>query len=202
MSAFLGPIHNWLYGKIKIQKEMTDNIEVILEDKIQGAIASLDAKYGKNSSGSLEEIIDLQNIHGWLQNEIIKSEYRLASAVTELLNKEKECMEVLRGIFYHTGVKTGEEISIITIQDAYKALNDTLLDGMPCDHVNAIKEQDEEAIIWERTSDIHKQYWDEVGGDITIYYKLREVFIKGLLKNTDLGYFAIDEHTFEIRKIN
>ncbi len=202
MSAFLGPIHNWLYGKIKIQKEMTDNIEVILEDKVQGAIANLDAEYGKNSSGSLEEIIDLQNIHGWLQNEIIKSEYRLASAVTELLKKEKECMEALRGIFYHKGVKTGEEISIITMQDAYKALNDTLLDGMPCDHVNAIKEQDEEAITWERTCDIHKQYWDEAGGDITIYHKLREVFIKGLLKNTNLGYFEIDDHTFEIRKIN
>ena len=87
-------------------------------------------------------------------------------------------------------------------KEAFKAINDTLLDGMPCDHVNEIKEQDEEHVQWVRTTDIHKPYWDEVGGDSNHYHLLREAYIKGMLKESDYGYGKAEENLFEIRREN
>lgn len=67
MSAFLGPIHFWLYNKIGKQEELTK------------AIASMAAGNGWISDRTayirdlpaLEDVIDESNIHGWLQDQII-----------------------------------------------------------------------------------------------------------------------------------
>lgn len=66
MSAFLGPIHFWLYNKIGKQEELTK------------AIASMAAGNGWISDRTayirdlpaLEDVIDESNIHGWLQDQI------------------------------------------------------------------------------------------------------------------------------------
>ena len=109
-------------------------------------------------------------------------------------------MEALNSIFYQRGLKTLSELQCQNAKEAYKILNDTLLDGMPCDHVNEIIEQDDESVRWRRTTDIHKKYWEEAQGDVGIYYELRELYINGLLKGTDLGYDRSEE-TYRIYKI-
>lgn len=200
MSAFLGPIHYWLYRKIEIQKDITDQIEQLLELRIPGSRLIIEEKYGKNAEGELEHQIDHSNIHGWLQNEITISEHHLAASVTMLLHKDQTLIEELKDIFYQRGQKTSEESQCKDAKEAYKILNDTLLDGMPCDHVNEIIEQDDESVRWRRTTDIHKKYWEEAQGDVGIYYELRELYINGLLKGTDLGYDRSEE-TYRIYKI-
>lgn len=72
MSAFLGPIHFWLYNKIGKQEELTK------------AIASMAAGNGWISDRTayirdlpaLEDVIDESNIHGWLQDQIHDAETR------------------------------------------------------------------------------------------------------------------------------
>ena len=193
MSAFLGPIHYWLYRKIEIQREITDQVEKLLEQYMPGAVSAIEQKYGKNAEGDLEHVIDHSNIHGWLQNEITITECHLAASVTILLQKNQNLMEALNSIFYQRGLKTLSELQCQNAKEAYKILNDTLLDGMPCDHVNEIVEQEEQSVIWRRNTDIHKKYWDDVQGDVKIYYNLRDLYIKGLLKGTDLGYDRLEE---------
>ncbi len=202
MSAFLGPIHYWLYQKIEIQSTISSKIEMFLEEKQPEATKQLDQKYGEIATGELEEMINHENIHGWLQAEIVKTESRLAAAVTTLIEMKPDSMEAIRGIFYDEGVKRGKDFSITNAKEAFKAINDTLLDGMPCDHVNEIKEQDEEHVQWVRTTDIHKPHWDEVGGDSNHYHLLREAYIKGILKESDYGYGKAEENLFEIRREN
>ena len=86
--------------------------------------------------------------------------------------------------------------------DAYKVISDCLLDGMPCDHANAVIEESEEKVIWKRNVCVHQNYWDEVGGNIDNYYKFREAFIKGALQGTSLDYEKVDEITNVIKVLN
>ena len=53
---------------------------------------------------------------------------------------------------------------------------------MPCDRVNEIVENSDTMIQWKTTREIHKQYWDVVGGDVNEFYSLRDSWIEGFLK--------------------
>ncbi|NMA82449.1 MAG: hypothetical protein GX962_01140, partial [Epulopiscium sp.] len=64
---------------------------------------------------------------------------------------------------------------------AYNALNDFLLEGMPCDRVNEIVNQDNEECQWETTICLHTPYWEQVGGDVKNFYDLREVWISSFV---------------------
>ena len=141
----------------------------------------------------MEEQIDTSNIHGWLQECVSTVEYRLADAVTTLLKEGSKNLEELKEIFRTLGEKESILSKDATIAEAYKSLNDTLLDGMPCDHANLLVSQEDNEIIWKRNLCVHENYWTEVGGDIKIYYILREEYIKGLLSHADITYEKLDE---------
>ena len=81
MSAFLGPIHYWLYHKILLQEELTRDIALFAQEN--GYIKE-DA-YTYADGRPLEEIIDKSNIHGWLHEYIHSAERRYARLVTDLI---------------------------------------------------------------------------------------------------------------------
>ena len=195
MSAFLGPIHTWLYNKIKLQNNMVEAVIQFAKSKNLNydLRSKLDNQYGTIDLRPLEEQIDTSNIHGWLQECVSTVEYRLADAVTTLLKEGSKNLEELKEIFRTLGEKESILSKDATIAEAYKSLNDTLLDGMPCDHANLLVSQEDNEIIWKRNLCVHENYWTEVGGDIKIYYILREEYIKGLLSHADITYEKLDE---------
>ncbi|MBU5331917.1 hypothetical protein [Anaerocolumna aminovalerica] len=195
MSAFLGPIHYWLYNKIKLQNNMVEAVIQFTKSKNLNydLRSKLDNQYGTIDLRPLEEQIDTSNIHGWLQECVSTVEYRLADAVTTLLKEGSKNLEELKEIFRTLGEKESILSKDATIAEAYKSLNDTLLDGMPCDHANLLVSQEDNEIIWKRNLCVHENYWTEVGGDIKIYYILREEYIKGLLSHADITYEKLDE---------
>lgn len=198
MSAFLGPIHFWLYNKIKIQNNIVEDILDLSENpKLREVL------YEQNGDGDLkplDKVIDVGNIHGWLQNQITKVETKLAFAVTDILEANDNYLEKIKKIFYDNGVKYSSLNENSTVAEAFKAINDTLLDGMPCDHVNAVVNQDENEAVWKRYECVHSKYWSEAKGDINIYYLLRDEFIKGLLKPSNIGYNKISDDTYKISR--
>lgn len=200
MSAFLGPIHFWLYNKIKIQNDIVEDILVLSENNNLNIKKSLYETYGDGELKPLEEVIDTGNIHGWLQNQISKVEYKLAFAVTELLKSNIEKVENIKKVFENNGEKHSPLNNGSTVEEAFKAINDTLLDGMPCDHVNAVVSQDEKAAVWKRYECVHSKFWDEAKGDVGVYYMLRDEFIKGLMSPANINYEAIDESTYKISR--
>lgn len=200
MSKFLGPIHFWLYNKIKIQNNIVEYVLNITDELNLGIREDLYEQYGDGDLKPLEEVIDVGNIHGWLQNEISKVEYKLAIAVTEILNKDKGKIEEIKIIFRNNGKKYSDLNKESTAEDALKAINDSLLDGMPCDHVNSIVSQDENEAIWKRHQCVHSRYWDAAKGDISVYYMLRDEFIKGLLSPSDLSYEKLDDTTYRVSR--
>ncbi len=198
MSAFLGPIHFWLYNKIKIQNNIVEDILALTDDTYFKK--NLCEKYGDGDLKPLDEVIDVGNIHGWLQNQVSKVETKLAFAVTALLSKTPDSVEKIKEIFFRNGENYSPLNSNSQIEEAFKAVNDTLLDGMPCDHVNAVVNQDENEVVWKRYECVHSKYWSEAKGDIKIYYMLRDEFIKGLLNPSNIKYEKISDDTYKISR--
>lgn len=200
MSAFLGPIHNWVYNKIQIQQEIVEEIIKISKEIIPELKEKLDREYGISETGVLEHVIDESNIHGWLQKNVSQAEKKLADSVTTILKENPDSLEDMKQIFKEKGKENSAGIEKENASSAYKVLTDTLLDGMPCDHANSLIENSEEKVIWKRNACVHKEFWDGVNGDITIYYVLREEFIKGCLEDTGLTYEKADENTNIIKR--
>lgn len=148
MSTFLGPIHYWLYNKIQLQEGLTE--EILKPHK--ELYSKLDSLCGKAERRPLEEAIDTGNIHGWLQEQITIVEGRFAAAVTWVLENENTDLERLTAIARDFGKK--HPITATSAPEVFKALQDLLLDGMPCDHVNQVLEQNETQVIWKQTIDL------------------------------------------------
>lgn len=194
MSAFLGPIHYWLYHKIQLQESLTESMLSSIpseEDRI-ALENKLDTVYGIVERGQLEQVIDNSNIHGWLQSQIGIAEKRFAAAVTEILRDDPTKIEKLKQAAFQLGLQNPLPASS-DAQGIYQALNDVLLEGMPCDHVNEILEQSEQHILWQQTVDLHLPFWDAVDGRIEIYYLLRGAFILGSLSGNHFSFQQIDK---------
>ena len=86
MSLFLGKIHYWLFNKILWFENLEDEIiDFFNKENIKIDYNKIVSKYGKKlENKNLEEIIDTENIHGWLQDRINSSEGRMASLTSEI----------------------------------------------------------------------------------------------------------------------
>lgn len=201
MSAFLGPIHHWLFNKIQFQDQMVENVIAYAEtfgkeDNLRDQLA---AKYGELEKQPLEDIIDGSNIHGWLQDRVIVVENRLAAVVVGLLSENPERISDLKRIFFESG-KEKNAANIDSAAMIYRFLSDNLLDGMPCDRANQVVKEEDDHAVWVRNTCVHKPYWDAVGGDISVYYDLRASLIEGMLYGSNFEYVRTDENTNEIKQ--
>jgi hypothetical protein len=202
MSAFLGPIHYWLYNKIQLQQAIVDEIYVLGEKNGLSLEAECDNNFGTFENNPLEEMIDHGNIHGWLQEWVSQVEYKYAYSVTKLLNKNPETMELLKSVLSNYGIKTALTLKDVDFKttDVFKAITDHLLDGMPCDHANRVLKQSESEVMWTRSICVHGSYWEEVGGDIKVYYELRDAWMEGLVRELGFHLEKIDENTYSIKE--
>ena len=198
MSAFLGPIHFWLYDKIKIQNNIVEDVLALSDN--EDLKKNLYEKYGDGNLKPLDEVVDVGNIHGWLQEQISRVEAKLAVAVTELLAKTPDSIEEVKDIFFKNGEKYSPLDMNSGTEEAMKAVNDTLLDGMPCDHVNSVISQDESEAVWKRHECVHSKYWSDAKGDIDTYYMLRDEFIKGLLEKSGMKYEKLSNDIYKISR--
>ncbi|MDF2904929.1 MAG: hypothetical protein K0R34_250 [Herbinix sp.] len=202
MSAFLGPIHYWLYNKIHLQQVIIDDL-CLLGERYQLTLkAEADNRFGELGDKPLEEMIDVGNIHGWLQERVSQVENKYAYVVTELMNKIPDAMHTLKGCLYNAGssqakvIRQGSEKLIAS--ELYKLITDQLLDGMPCDHANRILSQSDSDVTWTRNLCVHAPYWEEHGGDISVYYELRESWLMGFLKEYGYSFEKVNHTTYRI----
>ena len=198
MSACLGPIHYWLYHKIQLQESLTGALIAVLPSEKEKALtARLADTCGAVENRPLEEVIDSGNIHGWLQGQIAVAEARFAIAVTELQRDSLCQLEALKQKARQIGQRA-PLADVKSPQEAYQKLNDVLLDGMPCDRVNEVLEQDDSHILWRQRTDLHKSYWEQAGGDAKNYFVLRDEWISGMLEGSGLVFERSGEQ-FSIR---
>ncbi|MCB2313104.1 hypothetical protein LGL55_17650 [Clostridium tagluense] len=198
MSAFLAPIHTWLFNKILLAEELEKSLKEVYIDKYKDVAKEVVEKslvYGSpiDITKNIEDIIDKSNIHGWLQDKISTVETRTAYVITEMI---KKCGEDAQGIaelsFKKQGRTVGETLKAKEMpegaEELYNALNIYLLEGMPCDRVTRIIKSEKNVLEWETTSCIHKKYWEMVNGDVNIFYNLRHSWIKAFIENSNEKY--------------
>lgn len=202
MSAFLGPIHYWLYNKIQVQQAILEEIYTLGSRFDLAVKEECDARYGEFENKPLEEMIDHNNIHGWLQEKVSQVEYKYAYSIKSLLDKNPSLLTDLEKLLTLKGKELGQTVNetSITAPKLYQIISDNLLDGMPCDHANTIVEKSDDHLVWKRNLCLHADYWNEVGADISLYYKLREAWLCGLVQECGFTLQKIDSVTYSIVK--
>ncbi|GAA6390808.1 hypothetical protein [Megasphaera sp.] len=192
MSAFLGPIHFWLYNKIQFQENLIDELVAYVTAKGWSDKAD---QYVSTDRRKLDEVIDEANIHGWLQSRIHDAEGRYAALVLDAAGDDAKKFDALKQAAHDFGVKQG--LQAATAPEAFHRLDDLLLDGMPCDQVNRVRESDDARIAWDRTIDLHSEFWQGHGDR---YYALRQALVDGLLSATGYALESPAEGQYEIVK--
>ena len=107
MSLFLGPIHHWLYRKIRLQEEL---ITTLAEQ--EGAKSGDSGKYENfvnRELRPLEELIDTDNIHGWLQARIHDAEGRYAALVSAILKEDSGALPRIKEEVFAFGASNAVE---------------------------------------------------------------------------------------------
>lgn len=200
MSLFLGKIHHWLYNKIlwyeAAEAEIIERVRHKGSD-IDAILSRITSAFGPPVSAKpLDEVVDTSDIHGWLQERIESVELRQAALITALLKHDAEYKADILDIYTAQGRRAARECQeeIETPLDVYKALNDYILEGMPCDRVSAEVENSDHAYVWETTVCLHRPHWEKVGGDISNFYDFRTAWIKAFVEATD------DRFTYERTK--
>ena len=188
MSLYLGNIHYWLYNKILWFEELEEAIAQCMEkqqDTAKDWIANVRDEFGEPTGGRpLEEVIDRMNIHGWLQSKITSAELRQAAMVTKFLEWNSVNKAELLRISAEEGKAAAADIDYKTAtpEESFNAVNNFILEGMPCDHVNRPVSSTPDEYVWETTTCLHKGYWDQVGGDVENFYEMREAWLKAFVE--------------------
>ena len=200
MSAFLGPIHTWLYNKILLQNAMTDAIAAYAEEKgwTKGLDEKLASRYGTLETGNLEDNINTDNIHGWLQERVSLVENRLAYAVTTLLEEDSTRLDEIKQAVKEFGQNHSASGSL-SVKQAYDHLENTLLNGMPCDRVNQLVKEEPDLLAYRQAVEIHQPYWDMIHGDVNNYYELREALIQGMFEGSSVQFHHTGNQEYELR---
>lgn len=191
MSLFLGPIHYWLYNKITLQNKIVNTI--IKELNLENIESELCKNYGLIVEKPLEQIINTENIHGWLQEKVDIVENRLAYVVKLALEKNQDNLNKIEKIFFDFGASIKIEGNKDDASIVFKTIEDSILDGMPCDRTKKVIEKNENIVSWTKNICVHEKYWNSLNIDINIYYKLINQFILGVLSNTKLTFEQDDE---------
>lgn len=198
MSAFLGPIHHWLFNKISLfenlERSVNDQIISKYGDKAENITNEMREKYGEFIPNEpLENLIDTGNIHGWLQNRISIAEKRQAATIKAFIDTfGSEVVDSIEKSYIKQGSKVGikasQEVNVSDAPSLYEALNNYLLEGMPCDNVNSVMSSESHLLKWNTFSCLHKPYWNKVGVDTETMYKLRFAWIKAFVENANTNY--------------
>ena len=195
MSLFLAPIHSWLFNKIRLYEELEQNVinshlETFGED-VKSILNEGINKYGDFlEEKPLEELIDLSNIHGWLQGRIQTEESRSAYVFGKLYEKYGEqSKEITIKEFEKQAAQCAENESGLEVpEDVYATLNNYILEGMPCDRVNSVTEKDDNHLVYLQSSCIHRQNFELGQGNLEYMYELRDVWVKSFIENLSPKY--------------
>ena len=186
MSAFLGHIHYWLYRKIQLLVER-ENLILEKTTKVVDDLAeelhsiSVDT-YGEpiNPSIPLENIIDHNNIHGWLSNQINIASVREAAFIKDMLdtNADENAIHVVTAILdafavqgQACGVVAQDSLEEHTAPAIYNALQNFYVDSA-------------DRFTWVGDHRLQAGYWRTAGVDpkfmMLAYQTWFEAFVKAI----------------------
>lgn len=199
MSAFLGPIHHWLFKKINLVEDRERKLVYVFSEKYGAEVEELAAanrtKYGEYYDGTpLEELVGDAAIHEFLSMEIAKVETREAALIAALIAKYNDEAKALvfatakeHGRAFGEGQTADADTEGVTADDVYKAVKNTFLDGMPCDHVVEVKDATETELVEMHTDCLHRAYWKTAGANEKTMCEYIGSWIDGIVTGLGVG---------------
>ena len=192
MAEKFAEIHVWMFNKIKLQNQFCDEVLNRLPDssqktQLQNQIVHL-FPFPK---GNLEEIIDHENIHQWLEKHLILTDRKLAWLIREVKDNPLSLNE-MEDLFFQLGQTHRENVSPAWLKPSYvyRTVTDALTEGMPCDKANQVISHDEYHLTWEVSRCMHTDNWGVENADIQDFYKLRNAWIQGLLDGSEFTFVS------------
>ncbi len=197
MSTFLAPIHTWLFEKIRLAQGLEKEIVKLHHEKykeealkIQKEAANIYGEYIKDKP--LEDLIDLGNIHGWLQQQIKIVESRSAYIITKYYELYKEESKRITENAYISQAKecaNRNTNKIDSPENVYTSLNNYILSGMPCDRANSLTQRNDNCVVYEQQGCIHRANYELGKGNLQYLYELRDLWVKTFVENLAAKYF-------------
>ena len=207
MSAFLGPIHYWLYAKIKHVQDRTVRLAAAASESCgslsDSCLASVYETYGEPPSAEkdLAELIDPANIHGWLARQIQLTEAREAALLKELDDCCGDCAWELAGkVFTEEGARLGEmaiqagRYDLQTAGGLYRAFHDTFLSGMPCDGGFEEISSTDQQIVLERSGCPKPALWRQIGVSAEKMQQLYKLWLAAFINALNPA-FAVSQNS-------
>lgn len=191
MSLELGPVHHWMYKKIKTTEARESSIANVFKGKYgQEADDVLNKVYEKypqsNPDTPLEELLEDVPIHQGIQDLIIKSETREAATIAAFCEKYgDEGKELAIKAAHDHGVECGKKAvqesggNGCTASRAFELLSNNICDGMPCDRGAQVKTESDTRTTWDHTDCIHESLWKEAGASFEVMCELVTSWIAG-----------------------
>lgn len=200
MSAFLAPIHYWLYNKIR---NVIDREQAVFSaaENLCGAAAEEARSQAWQSYGEplpdtdLKDHIDQSNIHGWLQRQINVAESREAAFVQALIDScGAAAVDGVQDAFREHGIHVARHAAsqgkyeTATAPGLYKAMNDYFLNGMPCDQADAVIESTPDTMVWESDVCLQESNWQRAGADEKIMKRLYHEWLASFVNTLNPGF--------------
>ena len=212
MSLFLAPIHTWLFNKIVLLEHIEKKIIGYYETHLTGEALLTFAKAKQAAEDTygamipelpLESLIDTGNIHGWLQNRITIAEQRQARLFATLLQLDPAAEDHVAAIYKEVGQASAVQSDKVFTEavDLFNTLNDYLLEGMPCDRVNAVVSKQPDTIVWKTVQCVHRGNWEQGGVDVKYYYTFRKAFISGFAEGVGGYAYASDQEDETVHQL-
>lgn len=188
MSAFLAPIHYWLFKKIRLVEKREQKLFELANDMCNATAEELQEQvwqtYGQPlPDKDLSEMIDQSNIHGWLQKQINIVETREAAFIKELTSMCGSAgLDTAAKAFEADAAECGADAKAAGKYDLskasgiYQAMNDYFLNGMPCDQADMLVENSADQVAWQDVSGLKEKNWTRVAVDSKIMTSLYRVW--------------------------
>lgn len=192
MSTFLGPIHYWLFQKIRNVEDREEAVIKAFSERFGDGVAKIveDVResYGMPFDNTpLEHLIGDAAIHYWLQSAIEKAETREAALLKGLIDRfGEEGEELAMEVAFQHGKKIGKAAieegknQGEGVESVYNLIKNTFLDGMPCDHVTEAENPSTDLLVEKHTDCLHRSYWERAGISGVFMCSYLERWIKGV----------------------
>ncbi len=192
MSTELGKIHFWLYDKIKLVNEremlLIEKGKTIFPDLVEELYEVCAEMYGPiiDSKVPLEEIIDKDNIHRWLEEKILVSEVRESTFIKDLVDCTGNMgKNLVMETFHDHGTICGQRAALslpdIRAVTIYEAMQNYYLNGMPCDTVDTLNVISDYEVIWEGTHTLQLTNWKKAGVSNSLMTEAYMQWFKGFV---------------------
>ena len=193
MSAFLGPIHMWLYNQIQIVEKREAKIVDRFGSKYSAAeVGDLISPYRKQYGGlkedkPLAELIAGSNIHPWLESAISSAQSREAAVVSALMDKYDD-RDLLLDIYADQAEELAEKAKVrdnvdkFNLDDAFEIINEHFVERMPCDRLSGAVKEDER-IIWKHQKRLHQEFWQQTKVELELMHQLYSEWLAVFIEN-------------------